>query len=155
MEWHGHDCGYTGSGRIFRNGVMHDNIAKPWLWRCGSCGYISGGCIFRSGGMHANISGWGYQIMWVANQFWKNFKTQLDPPLNKAQHKQELLSGKIFGSGRNVYVIDEPSIFIQLRSISKLRFNKINTNSDITPPNNLDMVTFEILLAWDFVSTKA
>jgi hypothetical protein len=46
------------------------------------------------------------------------------------------------------------SIFIQLWSISKLRFNKINTNSDITPPNNLDMVTFEILLAWDFVSTK-
>jgi hypothetical protein len=39
------------------------------------------------------------------------------------------------------------SIFIKLRSISKSRFNKINTNSDITPPNNLDMVTFEILLA--------
>jgi hypothetical protein len=29
MEWHGHDCGYTGGGRIFRNGVMHANIAKP------------------------------------------------------------------------------------------------------------------------------
>jgi hypothetical protein len=42
---------------------------------------------------------------------------------------------------RNLY------IFIQLRSISKSRFNKINTNSDITAPNNLDMVTFEILLA--------
>jgi hypothetical protein len=27
------------------------------------------------------------------------------------------------------------------------RFSKINTNSDITPPNNLDMVTFEFLLA--------
>jgi hypothetical protein len=25
--------------------------------------------------------------------------------------------------------------------------SKINTNSDITPPNSLDMVTFEILLA--------
>jgi hypothetical protein len=36
--------------------------------------------------------------------------------------------------------------FIQLQSISKLRFNKININSDITPPNNLDMVTFEFLL---------
>jgi hypothetical protein len=34
-------------------------------------------------------------------------------------------------------------------------FNGINTNSDITPPNNLDMVTFEFLLSWDFVSTKA
>jgi hypothetical protein len=37
-------------------------------------------------------------------------------------------------------------IFIQLRSISKSRLSKINTNSDITPPNNLDIVTFEILL---------
>jgi hypothetical protein len=39
------------------------------------------------------------------------------------------------------------SIFIQLRSISKSKFSKINTNSDITPPNNIDMVTIEILLA--------
>jgi hypothetical protein len=37
--------------------------------------------------------------------------------------------------------------FIQLRSISKSRFNKINTNSDITPPKNLDVLTFEFLLA--------
>jgi hypothetical protein len=117
------------------------------------------------------------------------FKTQLDTSLNKAQHKQELLCGQIFDSGRNVYVIEEPLyfhspltklntnkswyvdkylalvgmcmslrnlyIFIHLRSISKSRFSKINTKSDITPPNNLDMVTFEILLTWDFVSTKA
>jgi hypothetical protein len=40
--------------------------------------------------------------------------------------------------------------FIPLWSISKLRFSKINTNSNITPPNNLDMATFEYLLAWDF-----
>jgi hypothetical protein len=33
MEWHGHDCGDTNGGRIFRNGVMHANIAKPWIWR--------------------------------------------------------------------------------------------------------------------------
>ena len=59
MEWHGHDCEYTGGGHIFRNEVMHTNIAKPWLWRCESCGYIGGGCIFRSGGIHANISGCG------------------------------------------------------------------------------------------------
>jgi hypothetical protein len=39
--------------------------------------------------------------------------------------------------------------------MSKSRFSRINTNSDITPPNNLDMVTFEFLLASDFVSTKA
>jgi hypothetical protein len=34
-------------------------------------------------------------------------------------------------------------ISIQLRSISKSRFSGINTNLDITPPNNLNMVTFE------------
>jgi hypothetical protein len=39
------------------------------------------------------------------------------------------------------------SKFIQLRSISKSRFSVINTNSDITSPNNLDTVTFEFLLA--------
>jgi hypothetical protein len=50
---------YTSGGRIFRNGVMHANMAKPWLWRWGSCGYIGGGCIFWSGGMHDNISRWG------------------------------------------------------------------------------------------------
>jgi hypothetical protein len=76
----------------------------------------------------------------------KKIKTQLDTSLNEAQHKQELLCGKIFGSG---------SIFIRHRSISKSRFNKIKPNSDITPPNNLDMVAFEILLACGFVSTKA
>jgi hypothetical protein len=36
--------------------------------------------------------------------------------------------------------------FIQFRSISKSRFRDINTNSNLTPPNNLDMVTFEFLL---------
>jgi hypothetical protein len=37
--------------------------------------------------------------------------------------------------------------FIQLQSISKSRFNGINTNLDITLPNKLDMVTLEFLLA--------
>jgi hypothetical protein len=41
----------------------------------------------------------------------KKIKTQLNTSLNKAQHKQELLCGKIFGSGRNVYVIEEPFYF--------------------------------------------
>jgi hypothetical protein len=26
---------YTGGGRIWRNGVMHANMAEPWLWRWG------------------------------------------------------------------------------------------------------------------------
>jgi hypothetical protein len=84
---------YTGGGHIFQNGVMHANMAKPWLWRWGSCGYIGVGRTFRSGGMHANICGWGYQWMWVVNHFWIFFKTQMDTSLNKAQHKQELLCG--------------------------------------------------------------
>jgi hypothetical protein len=36
---------------------------------------------------------------------------------------------------------------IQLQSISKSRSSGINTNLDITPLNNLDMVTFEFLLS--------
>jgi hypothetical protein len=44
--------------------------------------------------------------MWVVNHFQK--KSKLKWTHNKAQHKQELLCGKIFGFGRNVYVIDEP-----------------------------------------------
>jgi hypothetical protein len=59
MEWHDHDYGYTDGGCIFRNGVMHANMAKPWSWRWGSCEYIDGGRIFWSGGMHTNISRWG------------------------------------------------------------------------------------------------
>jgi hypothetical protein len=44
-------------------------------------------------------------------------------------------------------VLRNLSVFIQLWSISKSRFTKINTNLGITTPNNLDMATFEILLA--------
>jgi hypothetical protein len=58
VECHGHDYRYTDSRRIFRNGVMHASIAKPWLWRCGSCGYIGGGHIFWSGG-------YARQYFWV------------------------------------------------------------------------------------------
>jgi hypothetical protein len=50
---------YTGGGCIFRDGVMHANMAKPWLWRWGSCRYIGDGHIFQSGCMHASIPGWG------------------------------------------------------------------------------------------------
>jgi hypothetical protein len=40
--------------------------------------------------------------------FEKKIITLMDTSLSKAQHKQELL-WKIFGSGRNVYVVEEPS----------------------------------------------
>jgi hypothetical protein len=68
-----------------------------------------------------HIPEWRYarQYFWVrlANNvgsesfFEKKFKTQLDTSLNKAQHKQKLLCGKILGFGRNVYVIEEPFYF--------------------------------------------
>jgi hypothetical protein len=35
----------------------------------------------------------------------------MDTSLNKTQHKQELLRGKIFSSVRNVYVVEEPFYF--------------------------------------------
>jgi hypothetical protein len=47
----------------------------------------------------------------ASKSFLKFFKTQLDTSLNKAQHKQELLCGKIFGFGRNMYVVEEPFYF--------------------------------------------
>jgi hypothetical protein len=47
----------------------------------------------------------------------------------------------IFGSSRNVYVVQEPS------EIHSTPINlKIKVQRDITPPNNLDMITFEFLL---------
>jgi hypothetical protein len=78
----------------------------------------------------------------------------MDTSLNMAQHKQELLCGKYLALVGMCMLLRNLSIFIQFWSISKSRFSKINTNSDITPPNNLDVVTFEFLLAWDSVPTK-
>jgi hypothetical protein len=46
-----------------------------------------------------------------SKSFLKKFKTQLDTSINKAQYKQELLCGKIFGSDMNVYVIEESFYF--------------------------------------------
>jgi hypothetical protein len=63
--------------------------------------------------------------------------------LSKAQHKQELLYEKYLALVGICMLLRNLPKFIQLRSIEKSRFSKINTNSDITHPNNLDMVTFE------------
>jgi hypothetical protein len=68
--------------------------------------------------MHILEWRYAHQSFWVrlanhvgSKSFLKKIKTQLDTSLNKAQHKQELLCGKIFGSGRNVYVVEEPFYF--------------------------------------------
>jgi hypothetical protein len=74
---------YTGGGRIFWNGVMHANMAKPWLWRWGSCEYIGSGRIFQSGGMHANIYLGEASIFLVANHFRKVSKLKWTHPLTK------------------------------------------------------------------------
>jgi hypothetical protein len=71
------------------------------------------------------------------------FKTQMDISLNKAQHKQELLHGKYLTLVGICMPLRNLPKFVPLRSISKSRFSKIKTNSDITPPNNLNMVTFK------------
>jgi hypothetical protein len=75
--------------------------------------------------------------MWVVNHFWKYFKTQMDTSLNKAQHKQELLCGYYLALVGICMLLRNLLKFIQLQPISKSRFSGINTNSDITPPNNL------------------
>jgi hypothetical protein len=101
------------------------------------------------------IPKWMYthQYLWVrlainvgGKSFSKNFKTQMDTSLNKAQHKQDLLCGYYLALVGMCMSLRNVSKFIQLQSISKSWFSGINTNSDITPPNNLDMVTFEFLL---------
>jgi hypothetical protein len=65
----------------------------------------------------------------------------MDTSFNKAQHKQELICGKYLALVGMCMSLRNLPKFIHLRPISKSRFNKINTNSDITPPNNLDMAT--------------
>jgi hypothetical protein len=85
--------------------------------------------------------------MWVANHFDKNSKLNWTQPLTKINTNKSCYVEKYFALVEMCMPLRNLSIFIQLRSMLKSRFRKINTNSDITPPNNLDMVTFEILLA--------
>jgi hypothetical protein len=61
----------------------------------------------------------------------------------------------VFGFGRNVYVVEEPFYFHSTNQSHNQGLARLTLTIDITPPNNLDMVTLEYLLAWDFVSTKA
>jgi hypothetical protein len=74
----------------------------------------------------------------------------MDTSLNKAQHKEELLCGKYLALVRICMLLRNLPKLIQLRSVSKSRFNNININLDITPPNNLDMVTFEFFARMRF-----
>jgi hypothetical protein len=78
------------------------------------------------------------------------FETQMNTSLNKAHHKQELLYGKYLALVGICMSLRKLPKFIQLWKISKSRFSKINTNSDITPPNNIDMVTFEFFAHMKF-----
>jgi hypothetical protein len=77
----------------------------------------------------------------------KNSKLNWTHPLTKLNTNKSCYVKKHLALVGMCMSLRNLSIFIQLRSILKSRFSKINTNSDITPPNNLDMVTFEILLA--------
>jgi hypothetical protein len=84
--------------------------------------------------------------MWVANHFENFSKLNWTHPLTKLNINKNCYVEKYLALVGMCMSLRNLSIFIQLRSISKLRFSKINTNSDITPPNNLNMVTFKILL---------
>jgi hypothetical protein len=77
----------------------------------------------------------------------KNSKLNWKHPLTKLNTNKSCYVEKYLVLVGMCMLLRNLSIFIQLQSISKSRFSKINTNTDITPPNNLDMVTFEILLA--------
>jgi hypothetical protein len=59
-----------------------------------------------------------------SKSFLNFFKTQLDTSLNKAPHKQELLCEKIFGSARNVYVVEEPFYFHSFLINLKIKFQQ-------------------------------
>jgi hypothetical protein len=105
-----------------------------------------------------HILEWSYarQYFWVrlannvGGKSFKKFKTQMDTSLNKAQHKQKLLCRKYLALVGLCMSLRNLPKFIQLWSISKSRFSKINTNSDITPPNNLDNVTFKFFACMRF-----
>jgi hypothetical protein len=77
----------------------------------------------------------------------KKSKLTWTHPLTKLNTNKRYYVEKYLALVGMCMLLSNLSIFIQLRSISKSRFSKINTNSDITLPNNIDMVTFEILLA--------
>jgi hypothetical protein len=77
----------------------------------------------------------------------KKSKINWTHPLTKLNTNKSCYVEKYLALVGMCMLLRNLSIFIQLRSISKSRFSKINTNSDITPPNKLDMVTFKILLA--------
>jgi hypothetical protein len=66
---------------------------------------------------------------------WRHLLTKLNT--NKSCYVEEYLT--LVGMCMSLINL---SIFIQLQSISKSRFSKINTNLEITPPNNLNMVNF-------------
>jgi hypothetical protein len=64
-----------------------------------------------------HILEWRYarQYFWVrlannvgSKSFLNFFQNSIGHILNKAQQKQELLCGKIFGSDRNLYAIEKP-----------------------------------------------
>jgi hypothetical protein len=103
-----------------------------------------------------HIPEWRYtrQYFWVrlannvgSKSFLKQIKLNWTHPLTKLNINKRFFVEKYFVLVGMCMSLMNLSIFIELRLISKSRFSKINTNSDITPPNNLDMITFEILHA--------
>jgi hypothetical protein len=82
--------------------------------------------------------GW-HQYFWVrlanivgSKSFLKKISNLMDTSLDKAQSKQELLYGKYLALLGMCMSLRNLSIFIQLQSISKSRFSKIKTLTQIS-----------------------
>jgi hypothetical protein len=79
----------------------------------------------------------------------------MDTSLNKGQHNQELLCEKYLALVLMCMCWGTFLLSFNSDQSYNQDLGRLTLTIDITPLNNLDMVTFEFLLAWDFVSTKA
>jgi hypothetical protein len=79
----------------------------------------------------------------------------MDTSLNKAQHNQELLCRKYLALVGMCMCWGTILFSFNSDQSHNQGLARLKLTIDITPPNNLDMVTLQYLLAWDFVSTKA
>jgi hypothetical protein len=79
----------------------------------------------------------------------------MDTSLNKAQHNQELLCRKYLVLVAMCMCWGTFLLSFNSDQSRNQGLARLTLTFDITPLNNLDMVTLEYLLAWDFVSTKA
>jgi hypothetical protein len=79
----------------------------------------------------------------------------MDTSVNKPQHNQELLCGKYLALVGMCMCLGTFLLSFNSNQSHNQGLARLTLTIDITTLNNLDMVTSEFLLAWDFVFTKA